>query len=80
MRNKARAGLPRQLHPPGLLAEAARPAAVEAKQGYDDQMHIGEWRSLVARSLREREAAGSNPAFPTQAGNPGSTPGEASAW
>ena len=39
MRNKARAGLPRRLHPPGLLAEAARPAVVEAKQGYDDRIN-----------------------------------------
>jgi hypothetical protein len=40
MRNKARAGLPRRPQPhPGLLAEDARLAAVEAKQGYDDQIH-----------------------------------------
>jgi hypothetical protein len=28
--------------------------------------HLGEWRSQVARALWKRQAAGSNPAFPTQ--------------
>ena len=42
MRNKARAGLPRQSQPhSGPLAKAARPAVVAAKRDYDDRLHRG---------------------------------------
>src|SRR5207247_1757490 len=35
-----------------------------AARGYTDR--LGTWRSLVARSVRDAEVAGSNPAVPTQ--------------
>src|SRR5437667_4678670 len=34
---------------------------------------VGTWRSLVARSVRDAEVAGSNPAVPTR--RPGTSPG-----
>src|SRR3954464_7251749 len=41
-----------------MLAEARRPAQLDAA--------IGLWRSLVARLVRDEEAAGSNPVSPTE--------------
>jgi hypothetical protein len=38
---------------------------------------VGEWRSLVARTVRDREVAGSSPASPTTVGAESTSPPDA---
>ena len=46
-------------------AEFGKKAAPSSRGGTVFAKHIGVWRSLVARFVRDEEAVGSNPATPT---------------
>ena len=49
-----------------LLRQAQR--RVRGKGGYKSSARVGDWRSLVARTLGVGEVTGSNPVSPTRAG------------